>query len=46
MGALESVHFHRMKKVTIQLLHAQKNLADIVVNSQLYLSKIDQCTMN
>jgi hypothetical protein len=39
--ALESAHFHRMKKVTIQLLYVQKNLADIVVNYQLYLSKID-----
>jgi hypothetical protein len=40
-GALESAHFHRMRKVTIQLLHAHKNLADKVVNSQLYLSKVD-----
>jgi hypothetical protein len=40
-GALESAHFHCMKKVTVQLSHAQKNLADIVVKSQLYLSKID-----
>jgi hypothetical protein len=23
-GALKNAHFHRMKKVTIQLLHAQK----------------------
>jgi hypothetical protein len=26
-GALESAHFHRMRKVTIQLLHTQEKLS-------------------
>jgi hypothetical protein len=39
---LDSVHFHRMGKEAIQLLHIQeKQLADIVINSQSYLSKVD-----
>jgi hypothetical protein len=40
-GALESAHFHHMRKVIIQLLQALKNLADKVVNSQLYQGKVD-----
>jgi len=39
---LDSVHFYRMRKEAIQLLHIQeKHLADIVINSQSYLSKVD-----
>jgi hypothetical protein len=41
-GVLDSVHFHRMREEAIQLLHVQeKHLADIVINSQSYLSKVD-----
>jgi hypothetical protein len=37
-GVLDSVHFHRMRKEAIQLLHVQeKYLVDIVINSQSYL---------
>jgi hypothetical protein len=42
MGVLDSVHFHRMRKEAIQQLDLQENqLADIVINSQSYLSKVD-----
>jgi hypothetical protein len=37
-GVLDSVHFHRMRKVTTQSLHAPKNLADKKSkNSQSFL---------
>jgi hypothetical protein len=39
---LDSAHFHRMRKVTIQLLHTQEKLGrNIVINSQSYLSKVN-----
>jgi hypothetical protein len=41
-GALDSAHFHRMRKVTIQFLHTQEKLGrNIVINSQSYLSKVN-----
>jgi hypothetical protein len=41
-GARDSVLFHRMRKESILLLHKQeKNLANIVINFQLYLSTVD-----
>jgi hypothetical protein len=41
-GVLDSAHFHRMRKEAILLLHIQeKHLADKVINSQLYLSRVD-----
>jgi hypothetical protein len=41
-GVLDSAHFHRMRKEAILVLHIQeKHLADKVINSQLYLSKVD-----
>jgi DNA-binding XRE family transcriptional regulator len=42
MGALDSANFHRMRKVTIQLLHAQEKLGRYIdINSQSYLSIIN-----
>jgi hypothetical protein len=39
---LDSAHFHRMRKVIIQLLHTQEKLGrNIVINSQSYLSKVN-----
>jgi hypothetical protein len=41
-GVLDSTHFHRMRKEAILLLHKQeKHLVDKVINSQLYLSRVD-----
>jgi hypothetical protein len=41
-GARESALFHRVRKEAILLLHKQeKHLANIVINSQLYLSIVD-----
>jgi hypothetical protein len=38
-GALDSAHFHRMRKVTIQLLHAEEKLGRYIdINSQSYLN--------
>jgi hypothetical protein len=40
--ALDSAHFHRMRKVTIQLLHAQEKLGRYNdINSQSYLSIVN-----
>jgi len=41
-GALDSAHFHYMRKVTIQLLHTQEKLGRyIVINSQSYINKVN-----
>jgi hypothetical protein len=41
-GALDSAHFHSMRKVTIQLSHAQeKKTWQIDINSQSYLSIVN-----
>jgi DNA-binding XRE family transcriptional regulator len=41
-GVLDNAHFHRMRKVTIQLLYTQEKLGRyIVINSQSYLSKVN-----
>jgi DNA-binding XRE family transcriptional regulator len=41
-GALYNAHFHRMRKVTIQHLHAQEKLGKYIdINSQSYLSIIN-----
>jgi hypothetical protein len=41
-GARDSALFYRVRKEAILLLHKQeKHLANIVINSQLYLSGVD-----
>jgi hypothetical protein len=41
-GVVDSAHFHRMRKEAILLLHIQENTWQIIViNSQLYLSKVN-----
>jgi hypothetical protein len=41
-GARDSALFHRMRKEATLLLHKQeKHLANIVINSQLYPSRVD-----
>jgi DNA-binding XRE family transcriptional regulator len=41
-GALDSAHFHRMRKVTIKLLHVQEKLGRYIdINSQSYLRIIN-----
>jgi hypothetical protein len=41
-GVLDSAHFYRMRKVTIQLLYTQEEPGSyIVINSQSYLSKVN-----
>jgi len=45
-GALDSAHFHRMKKVTIQLLHAQEKTLQMYKHKLSIISKHGQLMYN